>query len=267
MKRLLLIGGILAVVGGGFFLGVSFWSSKDEGTKESLPETKSIVEVTPLPEEEVQPPLQQQEEVVEVFLKGELAVPYVNESPDGSWKGSWKNACEEATITMLEAYYKGEKTVSVEEAMAYMQMLFDRQKELYGSDVNSTAAVTQSLIASYAHFSATVVENPTITAIKTEIDAGHPVIAFHRGFDLHNPNIPFLATGSSYHATVIKGYDDAAQEFIVQDTGDTIDGADHRYTYDVYMNSLHDYQYATKLADGPPRVLFTHALETTNEIK
>ena len=196
-------------------------------------------------------------EVTEPIHSADLPVPYVNESPDGSWKGSWKNACEEATITMVDAYYRGDKTVSVEAAMAYMQTLFDAEKEAYGSDANSNAAVTLELIKTYAHFGATIVENPTLEAMKAELDAGRPVIAFHHGFDLGNKNIPFLATGSSYHATVIKGYDDAAQEFIVQDTGDNVDGPDHRYDYTVYLNSLHDYQYATKLADGPPRVIFT----------
>jgi hypothetical protein len=194
---------------------------------------------------------------IDQVKRANIAVPYVNESPDGSWTGSWKNACEEATITMIDAYYRGDKSVSIESAMAYMQTLFDAQKAASGSDANSDAAVTLGLIQTYAHFGATIVENPTIEAIKAELDAGRPIIALHHGFDLGNKNIPFLATGSSYHATVIKGYDDADQEFIVNDTGDDIDGPDHRYDYAVYMNSLHDYQYTTKLADGPPRVIFT----------
>lgn len=189
----------------------------------------------------------------------QLSVPYVNESPDGSWKGSWKNACEEATIAMIDAYYRGETTVSKENAMVFMQLLFDAQQKERGTDANSTVAQTLDLLLDWTIAEGRIVESPTIDMIKAEIDAGRPVIAFHKGFDLGNKNIPFLATGSSYHATVVVGYDDAAQEFLVHDTGDNIDGPNHRYDYTVYMNSLHDYQESTKLADGPARTIFTSA--------
>ena len=53
-----------------------------------------------------------------------LPVPYVSEVPDKVWSGPWKNACEEASITMVEKYYKGETSVSTTDAKAFMQMLF-----------------------------------------------------------------------------------------------------------------------------------------------
>ena len=186
-----------------------------------------------------------------------LEVPYVNEAPEDIWTGSWKNACEEATIMMVDRYYQGKKNISVPEAKAYLQTLFDFQQKAYGSDANSDVQRTLEVIESQATFWARIVEEPTVEAIKKELADGRPIIAFHRGFDLQNKNIPFLATGSSYHTTVIKGYDDAKQQFITHDPGDSIAGANHVYAYDLFMNSLHDYRYETKLADGPSRVLFT----------
>lgn len=186
-----------------------------------------------------------------------LDVPYVNEAPENIWTGSWKNACEEATIAMVDKYYAGVKTVSVPEAKVYLQALFDFQKREYGSDANSDAARTLEIIKSEADFDGRVVTNPTIEQIKEELRAGRPIIGFHRGFDLQNKNIPFLRTGSSYHTTVIKGFDDMAGHFITHDPGDSKEGADHVYEYELYMNSLHDYRYTTGLADGPPRVIFT----------
>ncbi len=186
-----------------------------------------------------------------------LEAPYINEAPDGNWTGSWKNACEEAVIAMVENYYKGNKTVSVADAKAYMQTLFTAQQKTYGSDANSDAKRTKEIIDNHASFGATIVENPTLEDIKKELVEGRPVIAFHNGFALQNKNIPLLPTGSGYHTTVIKGYDDNSNVFIVHDDGDAKEGPDHLYNYDLLMNSLHDYQYATHKADGPPRALFT----------
>lgn len=186
-----------------------------------------------------------------------INMAYINESPDGSWKGSWKNGCEEAAIAMVDYYYQGVKSVSISDAMVYMQHLFDAQKTKWGSDANSDAARNLFLIETETAFDARIVDNPTLEQIKAEVDAGRPVITHHHGFDLKNKNIPFLATGSSYHVVVVKGYDEFNKQFIVHDTGDSKEGEDHRYDYTIFMNSLHDYQFSTQKADGVPRVLFT----------
>lgn len=186
-----------------------------------------------------------------------LEVPYINEAPENIWTGSWKNACEEATIAMVQKYYQGIKTVSILEAKEYLQMLFDFQKQTYGSDANSDVARTAKIIEAKTSFKATIVLNPTLEQIKNELNHGRPIIAFHRGFDLKNKNIPFLATGSSYHTTVIKGYDDKTGQFITNDPGDTIQGLDHVYDYDLFLKSIHDYNYQESQANGPARVLFT----------
>lgn len=192
-------------------------------------------------------------------VRMELAVPYVNEAPDGNWSGPWKNGCEEAAVVMVEAFYQNKSTVSIAEAKQMMQQLFDEQDREWGSNANSDAARTVQFIAALELFRARVVNGPTVEQIKEEVAAGRPVITLHRGFELGNPNIPFLATGSSYHTLVVIGYDDAAGEFIVHDDGDAKAGANRRYAYGVVMDSLHDYNYQTRLADGPPRAIFTAA--------
>ena len=186
-----------------------------------------------------------------------IAVPYLNEAPEDIWKGPWKNACEEATIVMVERFYLGDKSISIKDGKAFMQELFDIQDAKYGSNANSDADRMEYLIDNHTTFDGQVKRNPTLEDIKNELRNGHPVIALHRGFDLKNPHIPFLATGSSYHTTVIKGYDDVRGQFITNDPGDSIAGAGYRYDYKIFMNSLHDYQYNTRLADGSPVVIFS----------
>jgi hypothetical protein len=187
-----------------------------------------------------------------------LAVPYVSEVPDGKWVGSWKNACEEASITMLQGYYSGQKRVSIANAKAFMQNLFVIERKLWGSDANSDVVQTIKLITEDSDFNGRAVEAPTVENIKAELEAGRPVIAPINGFVLGNKNIPFLASGSGYHMFVIIGYDDAAQEFIVNDTGDTIDGPGHRYDYGLLMRAMRDYNRASQKTDGPARAIFTY---------
>ncbi len=186
-----------------------------------------------------------------------LSVPYVNETPENKSGGAWKNACEEASIVMVDEFFKGEHTANLPEAETFMQMLFDTEDKLYGSNANSDAERNAYLINNYASFKGVIVTNPTLDQIKKELRDGHPVIAFHYGFDLKNSNIPFRLNGPSYHSTVVVGYDDTRGEFIVNDPGDEIDGADHTYAYGLYMNSLHDFNYDNGKADGPARVIFT----------
>ena len=163
-------------------------------------------------------------------------------------------------MAMLEQFYTGKKIMNVDLGKAFMVKLFNKEDAIYGSNVNSDAAQVKYLIDHYSDYNAKVVENPTVEQIKAEIDAGRPVITPHYGFDLHNPHIPFLRTGTSYHMMVIVGYDDAARQFIVNDPGDTVDGQGYRYDYGVYMNSIHDYSYVTKKANGPARAIFTYPM-------
>lgn len=186
-----------------------------------------------------------------------LPVPFTSEVPDGRWVGPWKNACEEASVVMVESYYLGQKTITKSYAKQTMQKLFAWEDKKFGSNANTNATDTAKMLNEYSSISTTIVRHPALEEIKAELDAQHPVIALLDGFDLNNPNIPFLQSGSGYHAFVIKGYDDATQEFIVNDDGDDIRGLDYRYSYDTIFGSLHDYNVQTKKTDGAPTVLFT----------
>jgi hypothetical protein len=187
-----------------------------------------------------------------------LPVPYVSEAPGNSWYGSWKNACEEASIAMLQYYYMGKKTETVAQSKVFMQALFVKERKLWGSDANSDTKQTLQLIDSYSDFSGRIAEAPSIGDIRAELDAGRPVILPLDGFLLANKHIPFLASGSGYHMFVVIGYDEAAQQFIVNDTGDNVDGPGHRYSYATIMSAMRDYDNADQKTDGPARAIFTY---------
>lgn len=187
-----------------------------------------------------------------------LVVPYISEAPDNNWTGPWKNACEEASIAMADYYYGGSRSVDKYTAKDYMWNLFTKQNQLYGSNADADAARTLKLITDCSSFWGKIVDQPTVVDIKKELQQKRPVISLHYGFDLQNRNIPFLATGSSYHMMVIVGYDDTTKEFITNDPGDMKAGHNHRYGYDLFMKTLHDFDFKTCQANGPARVIFTY---------
>ncbi|MCX6744722.1 MAG: C39 family peptidase [Candidatus Parcubacteria bacterium] len=196
------------------------------------------------------------------LTKVNLDVPYINEAPDNNWTGPWKNACEEASMAMIEKYYFGKSTVAISEAKVFMSTMFTKQNTIWGTNADSDAKRTAQLINDYTVANAKIVDNPSVEDIKKELQQKHPVISLHYGFDLKNPNIPFVPAsrgGTSYHMLVIKGYDDENKEFIVNDTGDRNEGDGYRYDYDLFMDSLHDYDFSTHKANGPARVIFTSA--------
>ncbi len=188
-----------------------------------------------------------------------LDVAFMSEAPDGNWTQPWSNACEETVTLMADKYYAGAKSIGISEAKAYLINLFDREEELFGTNRNTDARQMMEIITKYTGFKGKIVTDPTQGDIKKEIASGRPVISLHRGFDLKNPNIEFSPTLSSYHTALVVGYDDARSVFITHDPGDEVQGSNHEYKYDLFMKSLHDYNFSDNKADGPATVIFTSA--------
>lgn len=188
-----------------------------------------------------------------------LPVPHIWEIPDGVWVRPWNNACEEASLMMVEEFYLGrkEENVSGKEIKAKLTPLFAWQDRVFGSNADSDSKRTARIINEYSSFEAIIKQNPTLEEIKAELDAGHPVISFHYAKGM-NPDHRFRAGGSYYHVMVITGYDDATQEFMLNDS-EFQNGLDYRYGYATIMDTLHDFDHTRRKADGPPVVIFTRA--------
>ena len=258
---------VLVVLGAGYFLlsiilnSAPLEANSNSNKMTNMPAVKSV-NTAVIQNANVNKPVNINQPVAPIMNLSKilLAVPYINESPDNNWTGPWKNACEEASMTMVDKYYQGQRTVTIAAAKKEMSMFFDIQNKLWGGNANSDAARTAQMINKNTIYNATIIEKPSVDQIKAELRGKRPVIVPLYGFDLHNPNIPFVPAprGTSYHMLVIIGYDDATKEFITNDTGDSKAGANHRYGYDLFMNAIHDYSFVTKHADDPARVIFTY---------
>jgi Peptidase_C39 like family len=258
MKKSIIDYTILVFLFIGFFmvgLGIYRILGEDNLLRVDKADSKKVVTDTP-------DSIPQAEEVAIKELKPTtkiLPVPYVSEAPEGDWSGNWVNACEEATIIMVDGFYAGKSKITIEDAKSRLLKLFSEQDIMYGSSKNSDSKKIENLISIYTNYKGKIKTNPTITNLKQEIDNGNPVISLHKGFDLKNKNIPFSPVKSSYHTVVLVGYDDVSGEFITHDPGDDKDGFEHRYSYDDYMDSLHDYNATDDKADGLPTVIYTKA--------
>jgi hypothetical protein len=118
-----------------------------------------------------------------------LSVPFVPETPDKKWVNPWKNACEEASVVMIQEFYLGTKTVSRARAKELMIPLFAWENKTFGYNLNSSAEETARIVNEITTYDAKVKKNPTLEEIKNELSEGHPIISFHHGKGLKNPRI------------------------------------------------------------------------------
>lgn len=184
----------------------------------------------------------------------EIRVPFTSQAPNGNWQEPWQSACEEASIVMIQNFYK-DKGLSVEQARQQILAVFQLKKTTGpASQDESLERIAEIINSGNLIWQARVVTEPSLNAIKTELAANHPIIAPVYAPLLHNPN--YTSPGPLYHVIVITGYDDASGEFITNDPG-TDKGQDNRYPYQVLLTAVHDYLANKDYTAGIKRLLFT----------
>jgi hypothetical protein len=188
-----------------------------------------------------------------VFSSTQLSVPFTSQAPDGVWIQPWQDACEETSVYMVDRFYKNKSILNPVDAKKGILEIFSMKHQRHGESLDETASNIANIINAYLPWSARVVENPSIHALKSEIDNGRPVIVPFFAPALHNPH---FTSDFPYHMGVISGYDDAKNVFILQEPG-TMYGKDFMYTYDTVMNAMHDFIYGN-VSTGPKRVVFTN---------
>lgn len=183
-----------------------------------------------------------------------LNVPYISQSPFGSWVEPWANACEETTISMVDAFY-GKRVFTTNTGANAIRLALKLREHRYGKSLDESAETMAGLINAYYPWEARVVRNPSLNDITTEIRAKRPVIAMVYGKALKNPR--FQSGGPDYHTIVLSGFDETTKEFIAEEPGVTSGGHGYRYSFSTVMNALHDFLPNKQTIHGTPTVLFT----------
>jgi hypothetical protein len=184
----------------------------------------------------------------------EIVVPFTSQAPQGNWQEPWQNACEEASIVMIQNFYKDEGLTPEKARQQILEVFTLKKTTASASKDESLERIVEIINSGNLNWQAHIVDNLSLTMIKDELTANHPIIAPVYAPTLGNPK--YMGSGSDYHVIVITGYDDTSSEFITNDPG-TKDGKNYRYTYEALMTSLHDYLTNKDYTAGAKRVLFT----------
>ncbi|MBI4121999.1 MAG: C39 family peptidase [Parcubacteria group bacterium] len=188
-------------------------------------------EVKPAPQE-VPPPTRT------IPAKVMLDVPFAVQAPFGNWALPYKEACEEASVIMVDRFYQHQENLDQQEIKNAIDGMAAWGEAHFDGKIDTNAPTTARYFTEYLGYASgrvVVVNDPTIEDIKAVLAAGYPVIVPAAGRDLGNPY--FTAPGPQYHMLVIIGYDE--DEFITNDPG-TRRGEQYRYHQRVLYDAIHD---------------------------
>jgi|SRR3989344_9036417 len=189
-----------------------------------------------------------------------LNVPFTSQAPEGVWTEPWQNACEEASIIMIDNFYNGD-SLTKDKAKTEILNIFDIKEKNFGPSMDESMQTVATIINnSNLGWTAQVVENPTVEQLKTELAAHQPIIVPVDGHKLNNPY--YTDGGPDYHVLVVVGYDDTTEEFITHDPA-TQFGQNFRYGYKLFYDAINDFLESDDLGTPTKRVLYTRPVLTT----
>ncbi|TAL50267.1 hypothetical protein EPN81_03190 [Patescibacteria group bacterium] len=182
-----------------------------------------------------------------------LAVPFTSQAPNGNWDEPYQEACEEASVYMVHAYFSGmdEGQIPASTADEALLQIVAFEMELFGFYKDTTAEKTGVFTELLYGHTYELLHDPTVEEIQRKLVQGHPIVVPAAGRLLGNPY--FTAPGPLYHMLVIRGYTEDGQ-FIVNDPG-TYRGEAYLYDFDTIMNAMHDWNDGEEITEGKKVVL------------
>ena len=188
------------------------------------------------------------EEIIEVEdnIKESVkqSVPFIVQAPHAQWDDArYQDACEEASMIMVDGWLKGEWHISKNDAEEVMEDMFSREGEMFDGAIDTSAVDTAHFFTEYYGHTAEVRKNITLDQLYRILSDGYVVIAPTNGKMLENPN--FTNGGPERHMLVIVGYDRDNREFITNDPGTRV-GRGYKYKDAVLYNAIRDYETGAK---------------------
>ncbi|MCE9586408.1 C39 family peptidase [Candidatus Uhrbacteria bacterium] len=166
-----------------------------------------------------------------------LAIPFMLQAPKQDWSEPFEDACEEASLLMVDAYYDGRRTGwGSDEATRLILDVVAYEDTTYGYNKDTTSADVMNTAKNYFNHPNVEILEATEASIKAALANGNPVIVPAAGKMLLNPN--FKNGGPIYHMLVIKGYTKDGQ-WITNDPG-TRNGPDYLYPKQRLLDAIHE---------------------------
>lgn len=171
-----------------------------------------------------------------VMAEFNLGVPFTSQAPERDWEQPWQDACEEAAILMLDAYYKGYGLSPLFAKEEILKLISWEEDLGWGGSINIEKI--KQLAEEYFGFigRTKIIEDPTVDQIKDFVRSGNPVLVVADGRIL--PNQYYTDGGPDYHALIIRGFTET--EFITNDPGINT-GTNFIFPIDDVMDSIRDW--------------------------
>ncbi|MCC7523052.1 C39 family peptidase [Candidatus Uhrbacteria bacterium] len=167
-----------------------------------------------------------------------LSVPFLLQAPKQNWVQPFEDACEEASLIMVDAYYDGRKTnFTPDEGVEAILDVVSYEDETYGYNKDTTSEDVMNTAKNFYGRKNVSIEPATEANIKAALAKGYPVIVPAHGKSLLNPN--FRNGGPEYHMLVIKGYLKDGR-WITNDPGTRM-GHDYIYPKQRLLDAIHDF--------------------------
>ncbi|MBP9863937.1 C39 family peptidase [Patescibacteria group bacterium] len=172
-------------------------------------------------------------------LPGEvnLDVPFTSQAPFSDWSMPYQEACEEASMIMVDAFYRGiTRNISPSDAKTLIDSIVAFEEKTIGGYKDTSAQQTADIMKGYFGYADVRVLPYSEVNMRRALANGYPVIVPADGKILPNPN--FRNGGPPYHMVVVKGY--LKDRWITNDPG-TYKGKDFTYSFADLAKAAHDW--------------------------
>lgn len=248
LRLVLIVSALMLILAGGFAVGRKFAEIREWWQRRDLPvaDDRPAAVDDPVPTNvngnlngnTNRTPAQNANTAAVLPAEKNIKVPFTTQAPDANWDATHEQLCEEAAVLMVARYWQGRAIKDAADAESALQQIKQWEIDHLGFFEDTTTEEASRILSEFYGFrNVAVIKNPTMRDIKTEIAAGHPVIAPFAGRDLKNPN--YKRPGPLYHMMVLKGYTKSG-DIITNDPG-TRKGADYVYDPETILNAMHDW--------------------------
>lgn len=173
----------------------------------------------------------------------------MTQAPTGSWAQPYQDFCEEAALLMAHRWTTG-KSVTRSEANKELLRMMEFESKNFGDYRDTSAEKTAELFQTfYKSDAARVVPSANLTDVKRELARGNIVLLPLAGRKLAGPF--YRLPGPLYHMLLLRGYDEDARQFTVNDDGTNTKGEAFRFSYDAISRAWNDWDDAAHALQPP----------------
>lgn len=214
----------------------------------------TVIEIVQVEEPEEDTPIEVLDESI-INTSINLDIPFTSQAPTANWDQPWQDACEEASVLMVDYYYQNKAMPNSNIVEATLFDMVAWQEDNWQVNENLSVEKLALYVKATFGYKTEIVDDLTVEKIKYYLDRGLPVVVPADGKKLANPY--FSNGGPEYHMLLIKGYLSDKQKFITNDPG-TSHGENFLYSYDNMMYSIADWDKKNSSATGPKRALILY---------